>query len=779
MKTSRAPRLCPLLFLAVACGEAPIEPGDPVPPPSSEQQDPDGDGLPSAVENEGWIIDVDSRGYGLDVVDRLETRRVTSDPTAADTDGDGLSDSEEQAANTDPRSTDTDGDGLTDFEELRIYKSSPLSKDSDGDARMMEDGERVGVPNASLFDGEEVRTLLTSPLDPDSDGDGLTDFEEVTFGRAARALIADVPDIRIDVYGNPSISYSGTIINAEGQQEEVGKTFTEGSSFSASTGRTDTRSSSTVINESRTAGASLEVTYPWGGSVEGHYESSYSKTSSFGMESTATFDQTRAQEMSTELATVLGRSSNREVIYTGGTVQITFDLSNVGQMPIVLKDIEIAALQFDGVDRSQLVPVGLLTPTGTGQWSLGVNASSLSNVASVELDSPSAIETLLSNRQGMFFRVSKYALSDAATGKDYVVQDSLVERRTGRLVIDYGALGAGAESFRIATNVRRDPQTNRPLGVDLATVLGPKMLDRAFETEISADGVQVLTALELTSRSNRFARITDREADGFWVVIGDGGRVQRNIDFTDLVLNQGEQISLVFVRDQDQDGLFYREEQLLGTLDTQADTDGDGLTDFEEARTGWGIAIYDDGYIAYSDPRIVDSDDDGLTDAEEKALGTDPQDPNTDNDAYPDAVDPAPLEPESYSIVDVYMWAGRRLRFSDIRVNGGSAREVTVTPGASFTLSLDWRLDVDNADIYCPGCIVQFYMGLENTNGQCYTSRQMRPGTTASGVVNATFTAPTEPGTYFVNNTLTLEYSCVNKVVSRDPNNAIAVVHVR
>lgn len=745
-----------------------------------DSADPDGDGLGNSTEIAGWTIDVDARGYGLDVIDRLETRQVTSDPERSDTDGDGLDDAEEQAANTDPRSIDTDGDGLNDYDELRIYKSSPISKDSDGDARMIVNGERTGIPNANLFDGEEVLSLLTSPLDPDTDGDGLTDLEELTFGSATRALIADVPEIKIDVYSNPSISYTGTIVDANGREQEVGDSFNEGSSVSTTRGRTNTRSSSTVINNSRSAGGSVSAGFPWSASIEGHYESSYSKTTSYGMESTSYFDQTRASEMAREHSKVLSQSSNREITYTGGSLEILFDLANSGDLPVALKEVEIAALQFDKDDRESLLPVGLMTPSGSGEWSLGIQGASYNNIARVTLDSPTAIENLLTSREGLFFRVAKYRMVDATNGKDYVVQDSLVKRHTGMLVIDYGAKGKRIETYRIATNVRRDPDSNKPLGITLGEILGPKILDLGFETQPSSEtGYEVLTGLELSSGSDDWARIGSTENEGFWVVISDSGVDQNSLNFADLVLNQSEQMSLIFVRDQDGDGLYYREELLLGTSDELVDTDGDGLSDFEETREGWTVPFYEEGNVQFSDPRLVDTDDDTLTDFEERDLGTDPQNPDTDNDGYDDASDSAPLEPETHTIVDQYTWANRHVSFSNVRVNGDTAREITVDAGSQYTVSFDWRLAVDNSTIYCPGCIVQFYYGVQDNGSKCYTSRVMGPGASASGSTSNTFTAPTQPGSYYINHTKTLEYSCVNKNLGRDPSNALAVINVR
>ena len=50
----------------------------------------------------------------------------------------------------------------------------------------------------------------------------------------------------------------------------------------------------------------------------------------------------------------------------------------------------------------------------------------------------------------------------------------------------------------------------------------------------------------------------------------------------------------------------------------------------------------------------IDSDGDSLTDIKEKEIGTDPQNPNSDNDRYNDKEDPNPLTPNSASINVVF-----------------------------------------------------------------------------------------------------------------------------
>ena len=71
-----------------------------------------------------------------------------------DADGDGLSDSREQALGTDPDNPDTDGDGASDGNEI-ADGTSPLSTDSDGDGQP--DGDDP-TPHGPAPDGGSVST---------------------------------------------------------------------------------------------------------------------------------------------------------------------------------------------------------------------------------------------------------------------------------------------------------------------------------------------------------------------------------------------------------------------------------------------------------------------------------------------------------------------------------------------------------------------------------------------------------------------------------------------
>ena len=129
------------------------------------------------------------------------SRWVSSDPTMADTDSDGIDDGAERTAGTNPALADSDGDGLLDgvesgsgiFVDTNDTGTNPLLADTDSDG--LSDGAEVADENldpnvddsGSDFDGDGI-TLAdelvagTDPSDSDSDDDTLLDGAELDAG---------------------------------------------------------------------------------------------------------------------------------------------------------------------------------------------------------------------------------------------------------------------------------------------------------------------------------------------------------------------------------------------------------------------------------------------------------------------------------------------------------------------------------------------------------------------------------------------------------------------
>jgi hypothetical protein len=78
-----------------------------------------------------------------------------------------------------PPGLDSDGDGLTDSEEINTYGTHPYDPDSDGDT--LDDGAELTFWGASWLVDLDADGLINL-LDPDADGDGIDDGVELTGG---------------------------------------------------------------------------------------------------------------------------------------------------------------------------------------------------------------------------------------------------------------------------------------------------------------------------------------------------------------------------------------------------------------------------------------------------------------------------------------------------------------------------------------------------------------------------------------------------------------------
>lgn len=147
---------------------------NPLPPPPPPADDPsadaDSDGLNDDQEAQAGTdrANPDTDGDGLN--DGEEMRFYTTDPTKTDTDGDGFTDGDEAYGGFNPNGPgklpDGDGDGLSDtFEQAEGL--DPANRDMDGDG---------------LSDGDEVRVYGTDPKKADTDGDGFSDPAELQGG---------------------------------------------------------------------------------------------------------------------------------------------------------------------------------------------------------------------------------------------------------------------------------------------------------------------------------------------------------------------------------------------------------------------------------------------------------------------------------------------------------------------------------------------------------------------------------------------------------------------
>ena len=103
---------------------------------------------------------IDTDGDGLT---DIEEEVLGTDPENHDTDGDHIEDGMEKERGTDPLSTDSDDDGLTDMEELLIVGTNPNNPDSDTDG--IDDGVEVLDHGTDPMVAEEIEALLEEELE--------------------------------------------------------------------------------------------------------------------------------------------------------------------------------------------------------------------------------------------------------------------------------------------------------------------------------------------------------------------------------------------------------------------------------------------------------------------------------------------------------------------------------------------------------------------------------------------------------------------------------------
>lgn len=138
---------------------------------------------------------------------------------------------------------------------------------------------------------------------------------------------------------------------------------------------------------------------------------------------------------------------------------------------------------------------------------------------------------------------------------------------------------------------------------------------------------------------------------------------------------------------------------------------------------------------------------------------------------------------------------GRDMNFSNVTLSipptlpvPGQNSITNVLPGTSILITGDWIMGWPGG-VYCPGCVVQMYVGIGGGSGvagngssangftQCLGSGVYNG---SSGTMNFTFNAPTKPGIYYITQNWTLHYYCNPHPVTfnNSPTNAIAVIQV-
>jgi hypothetical protein len=426
---------------------------------ASQAVDTDGDGITDAEEQYGWAVWT-TTASGISMC-----RDVNSDPDKKDTDGDGVEDGFEASYATDPRSRDTDEDNLYDYAESFEYFSSPLTTDTDQDG---------------ISDGVEALLLNTSPVLSDTDGDGVDDSQEISSGGTDPRL-ADLPELRLDLHGNPSIILNMTISG------ETGITTVESTLQQDREEQVDMDNSATKMSIENTVQLHTEVkvgTSHWPPSANAKlttdtkFKHGYFHETSSNWTDSSVAESKKAFEEKTLEKTVIS--------YDDGMLWAAMKVTNNSNLTFKVKDLRVIAYRM--LPNGSFSVVGTLTPGEKSSTVISADPEIkkdiwVSQTLCADPADPSTcghilgpggeivlvmgadslpaqeMKALVTDPSALMFEIGSYSLYQldewgVTETVNFAKLGESVIQRTGILVIDYG--DGRVERFMVATNVRRN-----------------------------------------------------------------------------------------------------------------------------------------------------------------------------------------------------------------------------------------------------------------------------------------------------------------------------------
>ncbi len=602
-----------------------------------------------------------------------------------------------------------DGDPVTIYEDLILYAewgaisiTGDSSKDTDGDG---------------LSDHDEIEIWHTDPASKDTDGDGWTDEEEGSLynadTRTFNPLIADLPKLDIEIAGDPKIYYnfSSAVKDDSSESENISRS----SSGSQSSSKANAHSHSQTYTWSEKTGIKVANEYAvatgphWSLTLSGDQTTGYNVTNG----DTCTYTSSQSEGWSNSWTNGRAKSRTTSKTVMGGTLEIPIKFKNIGNIAYVIKNATISIYRIP-TDK----PLALeLTSTVAKDYSITLAPLEESGQYKLEVNfsDPEKIEQLLKYSSGFTVSLASYNITmykdKSATGRvnDFTEANTEVNAKTASIFIDWGLeSGRKAKTYNVSVKNRYRSDATGLDDLYEETSLKYALDDILKVPESEGNGYKVGSRGLIES----FYGIKNKSdpKNGVWIISHSKliNAAERYIDFystpysvqdmSKIILHPGDKISILYTVDKDGDGVPLHEEIFRKTSDEKADTDGDGISDFDEIH-GWlasGLhSKYSETNKVYTNPALADTDGDGdkdgydfdpmvakvSNDATLKSLSysiTKPEDAFTalsfNNAEIPEASVPGKLE-TSY----VYLYAQPSLPFARVLFSrdGSTFNELT------------------------------------------------------------------------------------------------------
>lgn len=541
---------------------------------------------------------------------------------------------------------------------ILVVSKVEANKDSDGDG---------------LTDLDEVNQYGTSPVLADTDADGFNDFKEViTFGFDASVnnlrfnpLIADIPQIDVQLTSAPDIFLNYT--TNSGSSSSVSTNRSQSSSQSVTT--SETLGQSTSFEHSHTIGASVAVQFgvklgTTGAGTDSGVTTTLSYTAglAYGQESSQSWSEEQSQENSTALDQGEAYEQSNDISTSSGGISMAVQLSNGGDISYTLSNLFLSATYLDLTRPDPIMPIGNLkfeNSLGFPAFTLAPGESSgLLNFASSELSIDTA-KGLLADSNGLIIQPAIFDMLDE-NGVSYTFNNTAMQVQDAMVIIDFAGLN-GLRNLRLMLATNADPNIS---GINVSEAL-QSIIGLSVVTDATNGFLTAVQGISNNEPAGRWVMMhgaqtgNDKIVTTIYTTPDDKSRVQQlnsnvgnivsSYELTQISLHGGDILHLVYMLDDDQDGISNRDERLYGTSANNSDSDGDQLDDGTEIN-GWEFSYQkSDATIKQkvtSNPLVRDTDGDGLTDFEEanvmetdSSLKRNPQSRDTDGDGLGDFID--------------------------------------------------------------------------------------------------------------------------------------------
>ena len=597
--------------------------------------DTDGDTVINALESA--VTDADGDG----VVDQLDP--ANNNPCipnangatclATDSDGDGLTNGQEDTLGTSRSNPDTDGDGANDGAEVGGNANAPLDTDSDGIPNALEsqvtDGDGDGVVNQNDAGNNNpcVPNINSAPcLGVDTDGDGLTNGQEDSLGTNRNDIDTDGDgandSAEVGNVGSPVDTDGDGIINAL----ESSATDSDGDGVP---NQLDPANNNPCIPNANTAGC-LAIDSDGDGLTNGQEDTLGTSRNNPDSDGDGANDGAEVGNVSSPVDTDGDGTPNvleSSVIDPDGDgVPDQNDAANSN--PCVPNGNAAACLAYDsdgdGLTNAQEDALG------TGRNSADTDGDGAADGAEVggNVNSPvdsdgdgviNALESSNADSDG----------DDVPDQTDPANADPCVPNSSHAACLAADSDGDGltnAQEDALATD-RNDSDSDGDAIADGAEV----GLNPAAPTDSDGDGIPNVRESSLTDGDNDGVSNQNDSANGNPCVPNPNSAACLAVDSDGDGLTNGEEgTNGTDPNNPDTDGDGVNDGAEVGNVNDPTDSDGDGIPDVLEAGDTDG-----DGVENASDS---DSDNDGIPDAEE--VGADPLHPiDTDGDGTPDYLD--------------------------------------------------------------------------------------------------------------------------------------------